>query len=106
VVLRSGEAPGDGRGTAKPVPPVGAAGGGAAPTPIVPALPGGRTVVTPKTKLDVTEDSASLMPLGGTTSLKQLVDALNALGVKPRDLIAVLQALKAANALQAELVLM
>ena len=74
--------------------------------PIVPALPGGRTVVTPETTLDVSEDQASLMPLDATTSLRDLVDALNGLGVKPRDLIAVLQALKAANALQAELVLL
>ena len=74
--------------------------------PIVPVLPGGRTVLTPKTTIDVNEEPASLMPLDATTSLRDLVDALNGLGVKPRDLIAVLQALKAANALQAELVLL
>ena len=38
--------------------------------------------------------------------LTHLVEALNGLGVKPRDLVAILQALKTAGALQAELVLM
>ena len=48
------------------------------------------------------------MPLEGDSvlALSDLVEALNAIGVKPSDLIAILQALKAANALQAELVLM
>lgn len=69
-------------------------------------LPGARTVVTPRTDLDVNEEDASLVELQPQTRLGDLVDALNTLGVKPRDLIAILQALKAANALQAELVLM
>ena len=74
--------------------------------PVVPRLPGARTVVTPKTELKVEEEDARLVEIQPQTRLRDLVEALNALGVKPRDLIAILQALKAANALQAELVLM
>jgi flagellar P-ring protein precursor FlgI len=38
-----------------------------------------------------------------TVTLKQLVDGLNALGIGPRDMISILQAIKAAGALQAEI---
>jgi len=62
--------------------------------------------VTPRTELDVEEQPASLIEIPTQTRLGDLVDALNSLGVKPRDLIAILEALRTANALQAELVLM
>lgn len=92
-----------------PEPEAAAAAGGpgqaAAPGEVAP-LPGARTVVTPRTELQVHEAEASLVEIVPQTRLSDLVEALNALGVKPRDLIAILQALKAANALQAELVLM
>lgn len=78
---------------------------GTAPTQVAP-LPGARTVVTPKTSITAEEPPTSLVTIPPQTRLRDLVDALNALGVKPRDLIAILQALRAANALQAELVLM
>ena len=39
-------------------------------------------------------------------TLQELVDSLNALGVSPRDMISILQSIKAAGALQAEIVLM
>jgi flagellar P-ring protein precursor FlgI len=64
----------------------------------------GSTVVVPRT--DVAVDEQSERRLGivreGVT-LQQLVNGLNALGVGPRDLIAILQAIKAAGALQAEI---
>jgi len=41
--------------------------------------------------------------VGGSTSLSTLVNGLNALGVSPRDMISILQAIKAAGALQAEI---
>jgi flagellar P-ring protein precursor FlgI len=63
-------------------------------------------VVTPATGLDVEESEGSLVEFRPQTRLSDLVEALNSLGVKPRDLMAILQALKAANALQAELVFM
>jgi flagellar P-ring protein FlgI len=64
----------------------------------------GRTAVTPKTNIDVNEHAdrnLHIMPRAAT--LKDLVDGLNALGLGPRDLIQVLNALKAAGALHAEL---
>ena len=43
------------------------------------------------------------MPLGGSSTIGELVRGLNSLGVRPRDLISILQGIKAAGALQAEL---
>jgi flagellar P-ring protein precursor FlgI len=66
---------------------------------------GGETVVVPRTQVEVDEDSDSkLVVLRKGVSLQDLVDGLNALGVGPRDLIAILQNIKAAGALQAEIV--
>ncbi|MBW2610113.1 MAG: flagellar basal body P-ring protein FlgI [Deltaproteobacteria bacterium] len=64
----------------------------------------GQTAVTPDTEVSVTEEHKKLvliMPQG--TSLGNVVRALNAIGVSPRDLITVFQAIKAAGALQATL---
>ena len=61
-----------------------------------------KTVVTPKTDVDVKEQKASLKEVSGIT-LGEIVRALNALGTTPRDLISILQALKAAGALRAQL---
>jgi flagellar P-ring protein precursor FlgI len=68
---------------------------------------GGETVVVPRTEIEV-EDSSDkkLAVLRAGVSLQQLVNGLNALGVGPRDMIAILQAIKAAGALQAEIEVM
>jgi len=64
----------------------------------------GRTAVTPSTQIDVNDHSdQKLQILSRSVTLKELVDGLNALGLGPRDLIQVLNALKAAGALHAEL---
>jgi flagellar P-ring protein precursor FlgI len=64
----------------------------------------GATVVVPRTDIGVDEQSDRRLGIvNGGVTLQQLVDGLNALGVGPRDLIAILQAIKAAGALQAEL---
>lgn len=63
----------------------------------------GQTVVVPRTDIQVNEDARPFITLGGNVSLQQLVNGLNALGVSPRDVIAILQALKAAGALHADL---
>lgn len=63
----------------------------------------GETVVVPRTQVDVIEDMAQLGVMEEGASLRDLVDGLNALGVSPRDMIAILQAIKAAGALQAEI---
>ncbi len=60
------------------------------------------TTVVPRTNIYVKEQKASLVPVAGVT-LGQVVRALNTLGVTPRDLISILQALKASGALRAEL---
>lgn len=64
---------------------------------------GGETEVLPRTNVEVTEDGAQLGVLDTGVSLSDLVDGLNALGVSPRDMIAILQSIKAAGALQAEI---
>ncbi len=63
----------------------------------------GQTVVTPDTAVSVREGENRLMVLPEGVSIGQVVQALNAIGVTPRDLISILQAIKAAGALQAEL---
>ncbi|WP_428524207.1 flagellar basal body P-ring protein FlgI [Roseibium sp.] len=64
----------------------------------------GQTAVAPRTELNVnTDPDAKLAIVPGTVTLKQLVDGLNALGIGPRDMISILQAIKAAGALQAEI---
>lgn len=67
----------------------------------------GRTVVTPRTDINVDEQSGNrLGVVSNGVTLQELVDGLNALGVGPRDLIAILQAIKAAGALQADIEVM
>ena len=63
----------------------------------------GEAIELPRTDITATEDAAQLGVLDGTVSLRDLVDGLNALGVSPRDMITILQAIKAAGALQAEI---
>jgi flagellar P-ring protein precursor FlgI len=67
---------------------------------------GGATVVVPRTQVGVQEDGKKLAVVREGVSLQQLVDGLNALGVGPRDLIAILQAIKAAGAIQADIEVM
>ena len=64
----------------------------------------GTTVVVPRTDIQADEDSERKLGLlkSGVT-LQELVNNLNTLGVGPRDMITILQALKAAGALQADL---
>jgi flagellar P-ring protein precursor FlgI len=64
----------------------------------------GDTVVVPRTDIQVDEDGdkrLAVVPAG--VSLQELVNGLNALGIGPRDMISILQAIKAAGALQAEI---
>jgi len=66
----------------------------------------GRTVEVPRTNLGITEQGGGLKVVQGAVTAAELARALNALGVTPRDLIAIFQALKQAGALHAELVIM
>jgi flagellar P-ring protein precursor FlgI len=67
---------------------------------------GGTTVVTPRTRIGVQEDGRKLAVVKEGVSLQQLVDGLNSLGIGPRDLISILQAIKAAGAIQADIEVM
>jgi flagellar P-ring protein precursor FlgI len=64
---------------------------------------GGQTVVTPESQVLVQEGNNPIFLVESGVSIGEVVKALNALGVTPRDLISIFQALKAAGALQAEL---
>jgi flagellar P-ring protein precursor FlgI len=66
-------------------------------------LANGVTAVEPNTQLDATMSDTALQVVQGSVTLQELVDGLNALGIGPRDLIAILQAIKATGALQAEI---
>src|SRR3954453_3439956 len=66
----------------------------------------GRTVVTPRSSVSVSEDGKKFAVVKDGVSLQQLVDGLNGLGIGPRDLIGILQAIKAAGAIQADIEVM
>jgi len=63
----------------------------------------GQTAVQPRTEINVDSAGSNLAMVRESVSLQELVDGLNALGISPRDLIAILQAIKASGALQAEI---
>jgi flagellar P-ring protein precursor FlgI len=63
----------------------------------------GRTVEVPDTQIEVQEAKGALRLIKGNATISQLVKGLNSIGVTPRDLISILQAIKAAGALQADL---
>lgn len=65
----------------------------------------GETTIVPRTRVTVEEGEDKLLVLPKGADIGAVVTALNAIGVSPRDLIAILQAIKAAGALQGELIL-
>lgn len=66
----------------------------------------GQTVVTPDSNVQVHEENAKLILVPQAITIRDLVRALNSIGVTPRDLIAIFQAIKASGALQATLEIM
>jgi flagellar P-ring protein precursor FlgI len=66
----------------------------------------GQTTVVPQEQVDVSEERTQLLLLEQGTTLEAVVRGLNALGASPRDIIAIMQALKAAGALRAELIIL
>lgn len=64
---------------------------------------GGETVVTEKSNIQIRQEPGMLIQLPASTQLSDVVRALNALGATPQDLLAILQAIKSAGALNAEL---
>jgi flagellar P-ring protein precursor FlgI len=63
----------------------------------------GQTVAAEKTDIRINQEPGSLIQLPAGTKLTDVVKALNTLGANPQDLLAILQAMKAAGALEAEL---
>ncbi len=63
----------------------------------------GQTVATQQSNIDIQADKGGLVKLPKSANLDQVVKALNAVGATPQDLLAILQAMKAAGALKAEL---
>jgi flagellar P-ring protein precursor FlgI len=68
-----------------------------------PAGSRGATVVTQNPQISVKKDAGKVIMLNGGASLAEVVKAMNAIGATPQDLLAILQALKAAGSLRAEL---
>ena len=67
------------------------------------ALSGGQTTVTEKSDIQIKAEPGMLIQLPASPQLSEVVRALNSLGATPQDLLAILQAIKAAGALNAEL---
>lgn len=73
--------------------------------PIAPFSDAGETVVLPDSEVDISQDTASMFLFEPGTSLDEIVQAVNRVGAAPGDLVAILEALKQAGALRAELVI-
>jgi flagellar P-ring protein precursor FlgI len=74
--------------------------------PLVPqptAFTSGRTTVVPSTQISMQDIKSPMYELSPGASLGEVVKALNTLGVSPRDLVTILQALKTSGALRAQL---
>jgi flagellar P-ring protein precursor FlgI len=65
----------------------------------------GKTVVTDESEVAVEEENMKLIMVPEGVNLREVINGLNAIGVSPRDLISILQAVRASGALQAELVI-
>jgi flagellar P-ring protein precursor FlgI len=66
-------------------------------------LAGGQTVTTTQSEIDIKQGGGSLIQLKAGVNLAEVVKAINALGAGPQDLLSILQSMKAAGALRAEL---
>jgi flagellar P-ring protein precursor FlgI len=66
-------------------------------------LSGGNTVATQRSQIELSQGGGALQVVKGGASLADVIKGLNALGANPQDLVSILQAMKAAGALRAEL---
>ena len=71
--------------------------------PTAPFSNSGQTVVTARSQIEINKEPGKVLQLNKGTSLSEVVKALNAVGATPQDLLAILQAMKAAGALHADL---
>ncbi len=67
------------------------------------ALSGGQTVTTQQSEIEIKQGGGALMQVRAGANLSDVVKAINALGAAPQDLLSILQAMKAAGALKADL---
>ncbi|MCX7190104.1 MAG: flagellar basal body P-ring protein FlgI, partial [Methylotenera sp.] len=67
------------------------------------AFSGGQTISTVVSSIDITKESGKVLKLNSGANLSDVVKALNAIGATPQDLLAILQAMKAAGSLHADL---
>jgi flagellar P-ring protein precursor FlgI len=65
----------------------------------------GEPVITPDSEIEVTEETSPAFVFDPGVSLSSLVDAINAVGASPADLVAILEALHRAGSLRAELII-
>ena len=72
--------------------------------PIAPFSDSGQTVVVPDSQVNIEQEKSSMFLFQPGTSLDEIVQAVNRVGAAPGDLVAILEALKQAGALRAELV--
>jgi flagellar P-ring protein precursor FlgI len=70
-----------------------------------PASPNGQTTTTPSTDTKVKEEKTGMVVLAEMPTVEKVASALNSLGVSPRDMMSMFQAMKEAGALEAELVI-
>ena len=68
------------------------------------AFSGGQTAVVPNSKIDAEQEAKPMFKFGPGTTLDEIVRAVNQVGAAPSDLMAILEALKQAGALQADLI--
>jgi flagellar P-ring protein precursor FlgI len=66
---------------------------------------GGSTAITPRTDTKIVEPKGMLITLAEMPTIEKVAAGLNAIGVTPRDMMAIFQAMKQAGALQAELIM-
>ena len=66
---------------------------------------GGKTVVKPRTDAKVSEEKTRMVAFPDLPTVEKVASALNSLGVTPRDIMSILQAMKEAGALQADLII-
>jgi len=64
---------------------------------------GGKTVVTPRTSVDVTEDPSRLVLIPNAVTLREVVEVLDVLGATPRELVSIIEAMAQGGLLEAEL---
>ena len=68
------------------------------------AFSGGQTAVVPRSRINAEEEAKPMFKFGPGTTLDEIVRAVNQVGAAPSDLMAILEALKQAGALQADLI--